>query len=155
MAHEYIIYCDELEDKGPFFSNFFGGALIKAADRVKIEFALQAARVGVTGEAKWTKITERDEAAYIAFALKFLELVQTGQAKMRVMFTQNVYRTDHIEYEEQDAKFFKLYYQFIKHAFGLMYCNPERQEIIHIAVYLDDAPDTTAALDNFKNYLAF
>jgi hypothetical protein len=154
MAVEYIIYCDESEDKGPFYSNFYGGALIKASDREKIEAALRLAQKGITGEAKWTKITEQDQHAYIAFALNFLGLIEAGQVKMRVMFTQNIYRTDHIQYEEQDLKFFKLYYQFIKHAFGLMYCNPEDTEIVHVAVYLDDAPDTTEALDNFKDCLA-
>jgi hypothetical protein len=42
-------------------------------------------------------------------------------------------------YEEQDAKFFKLYYQFIKHAFGLMFCNPDGTDIVRVAVYLDKA----------------
>lgn len=154
MVVEYIIYCDESEDKGPFFSNFYGGALIKASDREKIETELLATRAGINGEAKWTKITEQDEARYIAFALKFLELVESGLVKMRVMFTQNIHSTDHIQYEEQDAKFFKLYYQFIKHAFGLMFCNPDRYDVVRISIYLDDAPDTEAALDNFKNYLA-
>lgn len=142
MALEYIIYCDELEDKGPFFSNFYGGALLKASDRQKIEAELRAASEGITGESKWTKITEQDEAAYIRLALKFLELVDAGLIKARVMFTQNIHTTDHIQYEEQDAKFFKLHYQFIKHAFGLMFCNLDRTDIIRVAVYLDKAPDT-------------
>ena len=67
MALEYIIYCDESEDKGPFCSNFYGGALIKASDRQRIEADLLAAREGINGEAKWTKITEQDEGRYIAF----------------------------------------------------------------------------------------
>ena len=69
MALQYIIYCDELEDKGAFSSNFYGGALLKSSDRQKIEAELRTASEGITGEAKWTKITEQDEAAYgqIAF----------------------------------------------------------------------------------------
>src|ERR1700722_16977807 len=116
MTRRYIIYCDESKNKGRFYSNFYGGALIEAADRVQIEAALVKAKEGVKGEAKWTKVTEQDEAGYIAFASKFLELVDSGLIKMRVMFTQNIHSTDHIEYEP-DAKYFKLYYQFIKHAF--------------------------------------
>ena len=120
----------------------------------KIEAELRTASEGITGEAKWTKITEQDEAAYVRFALKFLELVNRGLIKARVMFTQNIHATDHIQYEEQDAKFFKLYYQFIKHAFGLMFCNPDGTDMVRVAVYLDKAPDTAAALNNFKDYLA-
>ncbi|MCP6768938.1 hypothetical protein NL529_29245, partial [Klebsiella pneumoniae] len=46
------------------------------------------------------------------------------------------------------------YYQFIKHAFGLRYCNPDRHDTAYVTVYLDDAPDTSEALDNFKDYLS-
>jgi hypothetical protein len=135
-------------------ANFYGGALIKASDRQAIELELKAAAEGIIGEAKWTKIGEETEDAYIAFAAKFLEMVKAGRIKVRVMFTQNIHSIDHIDYEEKEAKYFKLYYQFIKHAFGLMFCNEDRQKIVHVTVLLDDAPDTVAALNNFKNYLA-
>jgi hypothetical protein len=151
---QYIIYCDESEHKGTFYSNFYGGALIRASDRARIEAELKANMDGINGEAKWTKITEQDEKAYINFIGKFLDLVEAGLVKTRVMFTQNIHRTDHVETYEQDARFFKLYYQFVKHAFGLMYCNEGKQDIVRITLYLDDAPDTSAALNNFKDYLA-
>ena len=155
MTLDYIIYCDESKAKGRFYSNFYGGALIKASDRQAIEAGLREAASGINGEAKWTKIWERDEARYIAFVGKFLELVDGGLIKVRVMFTQNIHRTDHIEYYEEDAKYFKLYYQFIKHAFGLTFCNEiEPKDIVRVTIYLDDSPDTTAALNNFKDYLA-
>ncbi|MBN8936710.1 MAG: DUF3800 domain-containing protein, partial [Rhizobiales bacterium] len=152
---QYIIYCDESEDRGRFYSNFYGGALIKAADRQPIEEALNTARDGINGEAKWTKITEQDENAYVEFVTEFFDLIEGGDVKMRVMFTQNIHNTDHLQDEyEEDAKYYKLYYQFIKHAFGLMFCNEDKQNINHLAIYLDDAPDTQEKLDNFKNYLA-
>lgn len=151
---QYIIYCDESDDKGPFYSNFYGGALIKASDREKIESELRPATEKIQGEAKWTKISEFDEDGYIELASIFLRLVSAGLIKMRVMFTQNIHRTDHILDYEVDAKYFKLYYQFIKHAFGLMFCNESGDDVIRVAVYLDDAPSTTKALDNFKDYLA-
>jgi hypothetical protein len=154
MPQQYIIYCDESQSKGRFYSNLYGGAIIKASDRVSIGSALLAAKNGITGEAKWIKITEQDEDGYITFSLKFLELLEAGLIKMRVMFTQNIHSTDHVQYYDQDAKYFKLYYQFIKHAFGLMFCNDDRKEIINVSVHLDDAPDTSDALDNFKDYLA-
>jgi hypothetical protein len=81
-------------------------------------------------------------------------MVKAGLIKARIMFTQNIHSIDHIDYEDREAKYFKLYYQFIKHAFGLMFCNEDRQKIVHVSVLLDDAPDTAAALNNFKDYLA-
>jgi hypothetical protein len=154
FAMQYIIYCDESDDKGTFYSNFYGGALVKASDRENIEAELRATMGGINGEAKWTKITQLHEDGYTEFADKFLDMVAAGRIKMRVMFTQNIHRTDHIEHYEEDARYFKLYYQFIKHAFGLMFCNDSQEHIVRIAVYLDDAPDTSAALNNFKDYLA-
>jgi hypothetical protein len=99
----------------PILFQFLRWSAYQASDRATIEAALQAAKDGITGEAKWTKITEQDEAGYIALATKFLELVEAGYVKMRVMFTQNIHSTDHIQHYEQDARYFKLYYQFIKH----------------------------------------
>jgi hypothetical protein len=69
------------------------------------------------------------------------------------MFTQNINQVQHLEYED-GAAYFKLYYQFIKHAFGLEFCNPEGAVGVSCAVLLDDAPDTAEKLDKFKDYLA-
>ncbi len=154
FAMHYIIYCDESKGKGAFYSNFYGGVIIKAADRERIEAKLRDAQSEISGEAKWTKITEQDELGYIEFVECFLSLVADGSIRMRVMFTQNIHSTDHVQHYEQEAKYRKLYYQFIKHAFGLMFCNADRENTVDISVYLDDAPDTKDALDNFKDYLA-
>lgn len=32
MAQEYLIYCDESAKTGKYFSNFYGGALIRSTD---------------------------------------------------------------------------------------------------------------------------
>jgi hypothetical protein len=150
-----VIYCDESDDKGRFFSNFYGGALLRASDRQAIEAELEAVKAEnqLRGEAKWTKISQYNEAAYMAFVDKTFEFAAAGLLKIRIMFTQNINQVRHLEYE-QGAGFFKLYYQFIKHAFGLAHCNPERGTEVSVAVLLDDAPDTAAKLENFKNYLS-
>lgn len=151
----YIIYCDESDDKGPFFSNFYGGALLRASDRQAIEAEFNAVKAdhNLKGEAKWTKISEYNEAAYIALMDKAFEFLAAGLLKVRIMFTQNINQVQHLHYEEGEA-YFKLYYQFIKHAFGLEFCNPQRNTDVTCAVLLDDAPDTKAKLEKFKNFLA-
>ena len=151
----YVIYCDESDDKGQFFSNFYGGALLREADRQAIEAELNAVKAehNLNGEAKWTKISEYNEEAYRALVDKAFQFLAAGLLKIRIMFTQNINQVKHLQYEE-GAAYFKLYYQFIKHAFGLEYCNPERATEVTCAVLLDQAPDTAEKLDNFKNYLA-
>lgn len=42
LVHKrYIIFCDESDDKGRFYSNFYGGVLVEASKREMIEAELQ------------------------------------------------------------------------------------------------------------------
>ena len=148
----YIIYCDESDDKGRFYSNFYGGALLRAADRDMIADVLSAVKAdcGLNGEAKWTKISAYNEQAYCTFVTKIFDLMSAGFLKVRVMFTQNINQTRHIEEYKETNEFFVLYYHFLKHAFGLRYCNPDAKHPVFVTVLLDDAPDSAGELDNFK-----
>ncbi len=155
MPRRLTIYCDESADKGPFYSDFYGGALIRTSDRETIEAILAEtkASVGLTGEAKWTKIGPHNEKAYIAFVDAVFDLVASERMKLRIMFTQNINQTQHLDHDD-DNRYFILYYQFIKHAFGLRYCNPEQADDVFVSIHLDDAPDTQASLENFKDFLS-
>jgi len=155
LPTRFTIYCDESADKGQFYSDFYGGALIRTSDRDAIESALSASKVaaGLIGEAKWTKIGPHNEKAYISFVDSVFDLVAGNRMKLRMMFTQNINQTRHLDHDD-DNRFFILYYQFIKNAFGLRYCNPDRSDDIFVTVLLDDAPDTRQSLENFKDYLS-
>lgn len=148
----YIVYCDESSEKGKFFSNFYGGCLLRASDRQAIEAELSLVKKdrGLHGEAKWTKISEYNESAYIAFVDAIFDFVEAGQLKLRVMFTQNINRPQNLADYQIGNEYFLLYYQFIKHAFGLRYCNPDRSRSVTVSVFLDDVPDTKEKLDSFK-----
>jgi hypothetical protein len=152
----YILYCDESSDKGRYFSNFYGGCLLRASDRQAIETELHSVKEegALRGEAKWTKISEYNEEAYIKFVDAIFAFVEAGQLKLRIMFTQNINRPQNLADYQIGNEYFLLYYQFIKHAFGLRYCNPERQRSVSISVFLDDVPDTKEKLDSFKDYLS-
>jgi hypothetical protein len=152
----YIIYCDESDDKGRYFSNFYGGAILRASDRQAIEQELKAVKEenGLRGEMKWTKISAYNEQYYIKVVDKIFDFVESGLLKIRIMFTQNINRPRRLEEYQIGNEYFLLYYQFIKHAFGLRFCNPNRDSEVSVSVYLDDVPDTREKLDNFKNYLS-
>jgi len=70
MAREYIIYADESEKKGRYYSNFYGGALVRSTDLVAAESPLAEGNLslGFQGEVKWRKVT----AQYLT---KYLELM--------------------------------------------------------------------------------
>lgn len=69
------------------------------------------------------------------------------------MFTQNINRIEHRKYDDENS-YFMLYYQFVKHAFGLRFCNPGPKQVATVSVLLDDAPDTKEKLENFRSYLS-
>lgn len=152
----YLIYCDESDERGRFYSNFYGGCILRASDRQAIEQELNVVKAAhdLRGELKWTKISAYNEDRYTAFVDKVFDFIESGLIKMRVMFTQNINRPRQLEDYQIGNEYFLLYYQFIKHAFGLRFCNPERQTSVTVSVFLDDVPDTREKLDNFKNYLS-
>jgi hypothetical protein len=41
VALEYVIYCDESEENGCYFSNFYGGALVRSADLEQVRLRLE------------------------------------------------------------------------------------------------------------------
>jgi Protein of unknown function (DUF3800) len=150
----YLIYCDESDDKGSFYSNFYGGALLREADRQKIEQRLLAAKGDkASSEYKWTEIGPHNEERYIRFIEEIFALVEEGLLKFRVMFTQNINQTRDLGHDLEN-EYFILYYYFLKHAFGLQHCNVDFPEQTVVSVFLDDVPDTKEKFDNFKGFLS-
>lgn len=155
MHKRYIIYCDESDDKGRFYSNFYGGALIEASMQEAIENELQASKNALNifnGEMKWERITEPYADKYIKFVNDVFDIVERGDMKFRIMFTQN--RNIPVLQEYQIGNdYFLLYYQFIKHAFGLQFSVPE-DGTASAALLLDDVPHNAQKFHQFKDYMS-
>lgn len=152
---EIYLFCDESVDKGRHFSNFYGGILIDGRDYPAIAAALDAAKLKLNlfKEVKWTKVTEAYLGKYIALIDTFFDLVEAGKIKVRIMFTQNTVRALGLTADHVDNKYFILYYQFIKHAFGLAQNDlPERP--VAARIYLDRMPDKIEKVIRFRAYLA-
>jgi Protein of unknown function (DUF3800) len=154
LSKEYIIYCDESIDKGRFFSNFYGGALIRSQDLRKVEKILFAKKneLNLYKEIKWSKVTSLYLDKYIGLMEQFFDFIEADIVKIRIMFTQNCNVPNNLSSEQIDNEYFLLYYQFLKHAFGLQHSNPT-EEKTRIRLYLDDLPDTREKAASFKNYL--
>ena len=156
MSHKrYIIFCDESDDKGRFYSNFYGGALIEASMQKLIHDELQAVKDELnifSGEMKWERITEPYAEKYIRFVNATFDIVARGDMKLRIMFTQNRNQPVLDEYQIGND-YFLLYYQFIKHAFGLQYSVPEGSTA-SAALLLDDVPANSEKFRQFKEYMS-
>ncbi|WP_330942345.1 DUF3800 domain-containing protein [Bacillus velezensis] len=154
---EYLIYCDESTKRGKLCSNFYGGALVKSIHLEDVTNRLNKykSEANITGEVKWTKVTAPYLEKYIGLMDIFFDLLQENKLKMRVMFQQNLVSDDitrHFTKEEHEESYFKLYYQFIKHAFGLKYSNLTNEKI-NLRLYFDQFPDKKTKVDKFKNFI--
>ena len=154
MTKRYIIYCDESDSKGAFFSHFYGGVIIEASKQQQIERELQAVKdeLNLYNELKWQRVTEPYKVKYIAFINAVFDIVARGDMKIRVMFTQNQNVPLLSDYQIGND-YFLLYHQFIKHAFGLRYCTGNGGEAA-AAVLLDEVPHNQEKLRQFRKYLS-
>jgi hypothetical protein len=154
MARELIIYCDESIDRGRHFSNFYGGALVESKHLLEVESRLQTKKVALNfhGEVKWQKITENYAAKYIAFVDEVFALVGEGKIKIRIMFTHNYLTPKQLTPEQSENQFLLLYYQFLKHVFGLQHAG-QNGTATNIRLMLDRLPATRDQVAAFKGFL--
>lgn len=152
---EYIIYCDESSEKGPKYSDFFGGCAVTGNDFDSVVKALndKKAELNLNGEIKWVKVTEPYLEKYIQMMDLFFDFIRDGKIKMRVMFRKNDnLPSDPMLLRDKDARYYKLYYQFLKYAFGLMNIPPDIDHIF-LRVYLDQLPKSEEDNAPFKEYV--
>lgn len=151
---EYIIFCDESDVSGAYFSNFYGGVLVGSSqyDRITARLNAEKKRLNLFGEVKWSKVTEVYLSKYQDLIRMFFEEVRQGHLKVRIMFRQNVHHPVGLTQDQIDGGFFRLYYQFIKNAFGLLHC-PPAQNPRRLRLYFDEFPDTKEAATQFKGYI--
>jgi hypothetical protein len=143
MPTEYIIYADESDQRGIYFSNFFGGALIRSRYEEYIITTLTQAKTAqnMFKELKWARVSENYLDKYIAIMDTFFDLVRDRHIKTRIMFTKNSNVAQHLGAYHHENRYYLLYHEFIKHAFGLRYCNPDGVLPIQLKILFDEIPD--------------
>lgn len=152
---EYIIYSDESEKRGHYFSNFYGGTLVRATNVLEVNEALGVLKHQHFGEseAKWTKVTEAYLPRYLDLIRRYFAFVREGKLKVRVMFTQNLNVPTGLSREQVRIEYNLLYYQFIKHAFGLQYIDdPGDRHVVRL--YVDDLPVNAEQKETFKAHIS-
>lgn len=154
LTKEITIYCDESNISGRYFSNFYGGALVSSKDLEYVNDLLtqKKSELNFHGEIKWSKITENYLDKYLEFVSLFFKLIATGKVKIRIMFTQNRHVPKNLSAYHREHEYFLLYYQFIKHAFGLKHLEPT-QQTTQVRLYFDKIPDTKEKAMQFKSFL--
>lgn len=71
-----------------------------------------------------------------------------GKAKLRIFFRHRQYEPIGLNNEQRKKEYPKLYYQFIKNDFGLIYSNPQKKKI-RVRLLIDDMPMKGADRESF------
>jgi hypothetical protein len=154
-AREYWIFADESVQDGELFSTFFGGCIVPAPCHAEIELRLLAKKekLGFGKELKWQRVTDQRLADYQLMITSFFDELRADRLRMRVMFQDNENARQRRASELRHEPCYKLYYQFIKHAFGLAFM-PESAEGTRLRLFLDNLPHTKEHSSQFKSHLA-
>lgn len=154
-AKEYIIYCDESIEKGSFYSDFYGGVLISSThlDIIQLALNIRKQELNLNREIKWSRVTRNYLDKYKAMMDIFFEYIHVNQIKARVMFRHNINQKRTLSKYDRTHGYFLLYYQFIKHAFGLKYSNSDTNQPIYIRTFFDELPDSKEKAELFKNHI--
>lgn len=154
MPKEFLIYCDESLDKGKYYGNFYGGALVTSddVDSINEKLISKKEELNITAEAKWNKITANYSEKYIELIDCFFDFIKSGKIKIRIMFSNKNHQPIGLTKEQKEDSYFILYYLFLQHSFGLAYSNINGPEI-NLRLYLDDIPDTKEKVERFRDFI--
>ena len=157
MKHEkeYWIFADESVQDGRLFSNFFGGCIVPARLHADIENRLRIhkAKIGFLKELKWQRVTEQWLAGYERMVTAFFDELRHGHVRMRVMFRDNAACPESLSRKQREEAYYLLYYQFIKHAFGLAQM-PQPEDGTRLRLFFDQFPHTREQVTQFKGFIA-
>lgn len=151
----YYIWLDESDKEGKYYSNFYGGILIDSdvLDEFLCQSRAEVAKVGLKDEEiKWQKVNSYTFEKYKSILDFVFNQLKHGKIKMRIFFLNNQYIPVGLTKEKKRKEYQLLYYQFIKHAFGLIYSNPTKKKI-SIKLLLDDMPLKGEDSKAFKDYI--
>lgn len=151
---EYVVYCDESSNKGSLYVDFYGGSIVRADKLPQIEAAMNAKKdeLNLRGEIKWTKVTESYLSKYQEVIHLFFDYVRSGDIHVRVMFRRKTNQRTAGDGISKDDRYFKLYYQFLKHSFGFRLPASYTGEY-YVHFLLDELPDHSADAERFKDFL--
>lgn len=148
-----VLFCDESIQDGPFYSNFFGAALIeeKNLERINNTLTTKLTSLNFHGEVKFAKISSNYQTKYQELIVEFFKLIAAGDIKIRIMFTQNDKIPVLTQEQRKRNRYFVLYYQLIKHAFGWQHMTEAGP--VMLLLNFDVFPQTKADIAEFKEYL--
>ena len=152
---EYIIYCDESVSDGKYYTDFFGGVLVRNTDYDTVKKTLDSKKqeINLKGEIKWIKVTENYLDKYRQMMDLFFSLIKNDRLKVRIMFRDTLQTPSNLSPEQIHNRYSLLYYQFVKNAFGLIYHDGPKDKPVYLRLYFDEIPYPLDQRDAFKAHI--
>ena len=152
---EYIIYCDESVSDGKYYTDFFGGVLVRNTDYDTIQGILNSMKqeLNLKGEIKWIKVTENYLDKYKQMMDLFFSFIKENRLKVRIMFRETSQTPSNLSPEQVRNRYSLLYYQFVKNAFGLIYHDGPKDKPVYLRLYFDEIPYPLDQRDAFKTHI--
>lgn len=152
---EYIIYCDESVSDGKYYTDFFGGVLVRNTDYDDIRTVLNDKKqeLNLKGEIKWIKVTENYLEKYKQMMNIFFSFIKENRLKVRIMFRETSQTPSNLSPEQIRNRYSLLYYQFVKNAFGLIYHDGPEDKPVYLRLYFDEIPYPLDQRDAFKTHI--
>lgn len=152
---EYTIFCDESDVTGTYYSHFYGGVIVGSSqyNRVTDLLNTRKQKLNLYGEVKWSKVSDAYLDKYKDLMHAFFRQIRKGHLRVRIMFSQNAIEPVGLSRDQIAGAYFRLYYQFIKHAFGLAHHHPVGKTPTRLRLYFDEFPATHEAVTRFKGFI--
>ena len=147
MTNIYEIYADEAWTHGGeppnrywcFFGGIFGSE--SSLERLNTELKKIKAANNIKGEVKWTNVAERNLSCYKEMVDCLCSHIRTSDIRYRQQFSDRALVRIPLPGEPAVTDLtvqFKLFYQFLKHAFGIKYMARSENDNILLLARLDD-----------------
>ena len=148
------LWVDESDKHGSFYSNFYGGILIHSSHYNHVVDVLNQAiaDLHIDEEIKWQKVNEYWLERYMSLTDTIFSLMAPGYIKILIFFRHNQYVALGLTQNQKREEYQRLYYQFIKHAFGWEFANKDGQPE-YVKIMLDDMPLGGEENKDFKKVL--
>lgn len=151
----YYIWFDESDKEGKYYSNFYGGILIESKNLEDVLFKMKTAvdELGIKDEIKWQKANEFTFNKYCSLIdFIFDVLLSQNLIKLRIFFRSNQNSPIGLTKEQKKRTYSNLYYQFMKHGFGLQYSN-DTNTPIYLKLLIDEIPLKGDDKETFKHFI--
>ena len=136
----YYTWTDESDATGKYYANFYGGIPIRSEhlNDVLERFSAIVKEVGLENEEiKWQKVNEFAEERYKKIIDVLFALLSEDKAKIRIFFRHRQFEPFGLSNEQRRKEYPKLYYQFIKNDFGLVFSNP-KGKTVRVRLLIDE-----------------